>query len=93
MAHISDEAGLHPEKFARQFRATFGLTPAAYRIMFRLNYASRLCWSRPELSVMDVAEASGFRNKAYFHRAFLAAFRTTPREAKQRFMRSFPRPG
>jgi AraC family transcriptional regulator len=85
MAHITDVAGIHPETFARQFRATFGVTPANYRVLLRLNYASRLCWSRPDLSIHEISEECGFRNRAYFHRAFTKAFQMTPHAARQRF--------
>jgi len=75
---------LHPETFARHFRATFGLTPATYRVMLRLNFASRLCWTSPELSVAELAETCGFRNRAYFQRTFHRAFGSTPLEARER---------
>jgi AraC-like DNA-binding protein len=81
---VCEVAGLHPETFARQHKATYGLTPAAYRVCLRLNHAARLCWSRLDLSVAEIARESGFENRAYFHRAFLKSFGVTPAAVRAR---------
>jgi transcriptional regulator GlxA family with amidase domain len=42
--------------------------------MLRLNFASRLCWTSPELSIADIAEACGLLDLSP---DVLRAFRTT----------------
>jgi AraC-like DNA-binding protein len=87
MTFLAENAGLHPETFARQFRAAFGLTPAHYRVLLRTNLASRLLWSRPDLSIEQIAEECGFRERSYFFRTFARSFRMTPAQARHRFLR------
>lgn len=86
MHHVCAAAGLHPETFARRFAAEYGITPAAYRVRLRVNHAARLCWARPELPIAEVGRLCGFRNRAYFHRAFYAAFGATPAQVRARFL-------
>jgi hypothetical protein len=58
--------------------------------MLRLNFASRLCWTSPELSIADIAEACGLLDRAYFHRtssepsARRTALRTLTQESDAR---------
>jgi AraC-like DNA-binding protein len=85
---IAGEAGLHPETFARYFKRAYGATPASYRIMLRANYAARLLWSRPDLSVAEIASESGFPNRSYFHRTFHRAFGMTPIATRERYLRA-----
>jgi AraC-like DNA-binding protein len=87
MTLLAENVGLHPETFARQFRSTFGLTPTHYRVMVRTNLASRLLWMRPDLSIEQIAEECGFRERSYFFRTFARSFRMTPAQARHRFLR------
>jgi AraC-like DNA-binding protein len=85
MHHVTELAGIAPEAFARSLKAAYGVTPARYRIMIRVNYASRLLWSRPDMSVAAIAEQCGFPNRSYFHRSFQVAFGMTASQARTRF--------
>ncbi len=75
---IADLAGVHRATFGRKFAVRFGLTPARYRVLLRLNEAARLTWSRVDLGIPEIARRVGFEDLAYFHRAFRAHFGTTP---------------
>jgi transcriptional regulator GlxA family with amidase domain len=78
MAHIAETANMHPVTFARAFARRFGLTPARYRLLLRLNEAARMTWSKPNMKIGEIAASVGFEDIAYFHRKFLAQFGTTP---------------
>lgn len=82
--HIAEAASMHPVTFARAFKRRFGLTPATYRLKWRLATAGRLVWARPELSIDEVAVECGFNSISFFHRAFLAHYRATPAQYARR---------
>ncbi|MEO7111514.1 MAG: AraC family transcriptional regulator [Polyangiaceae bacterium] len=86
MQLVTDAAGLHPETFCRQFTRDYGISPAIYRVLLRLNHATRLLWSRPDLTVEQIAEESGFRNKSYFHRAYVRQYGRTPKAVRAGFL-------
>jgi AraC-like DNA-binding protein len=85
MEHVCAGSALHPETFCRQFKREYGVAPAHYRVMFRLNHATRLLWMQPHWTLEKIAEECGFANKAYFHRAYLQQYSMTPGQARQRF--------
>lgn len=91
MQLVTESAGLHPETFCRQFTRDYGISPAIYRVLLRLNHATRLLWSRPDLTVEQIAEESGFRNKSYFHRAYVRQYGTTPKAVRARFLDALER--
>jgi AraC-like DNA-binding protein len=86
VGHLAEAAQMHPVTFARKFKRRFGLTPATYRVRFRLHHAGRLLWSRPDLSIEGVANESGFNELPYFYRLFRTAFRVTPGAYRARAM-------
>ena len=76
--HLAEMAELAPATFVRRFKQRFGMTPIAYRLSSRLNVASHMSWSRPELSIREIAERAGFDDMPFFHRTFLRHFGVTP---------------
>jgi AraC-like DNA-binding protein len=83
---IAEAGGTSATAFTRGFLATYGVTPAAYRVMLRANAASRMLWMKPDAWARDIAEACGFPNVSYFFRTFRRAFGLTPTEARARFL-------
>jgi AraC family cel operon transcriptional repressor len=70
-------AGRSREHVARACRQHTGLTPTNLITRMRLEHARRLL-ERTDLTVLDVALASGFSNMSLFHRRFRAATKLTP---------------
>ncbi len=78
MRHFAEIAGVHEATFTRRFAARYGITPTRYRTRLRLSESALLLATRPDLSVREIARRVGFDDVPYFHRAFAAAFGTTP---------------
>jgi AraC-like DNA-binding protein len=83
---VAEAGGTSATAFTRRFQATYGVTPATYRVMLRTNAAARLLWMRRELPLREVASACGFASPSYFFRTFRRAFGLTPAEARLRFL-------
>jgi AraC family cel operon transcriptional repressor len=82
-------AGRSREHVARTCRQHTGLTPTELVTRIRLDRSRRLL-ERTELSVLDVAQESGFTNMSLFHRRFRAATNLTPLRYRQKCRRSLP---
>jgi AraC-like DNA-binding protein len=78
LMHVADAVGLHPVTLLRQFARRYGTTPIQYRIKRRLNFADRLLWARPELSVKEVAVQAAFDNPSHFYKKYVAYLGVTP---------------
>ncbi|AKM30918.1 AraC family transcriptional regulator [Pandoraea faecigallinarum] len=83
LAQICDAAGLSASYLTRAFRARFGLTPHAFLMNRRIQYArSRL---RRGHAIAEVALDAGFADQAHFQRTFKQLLAATPghyREAR-----------
>ncbi|HUN71222.1 MAG TPA: GlxA family transcriptional regulator [Steroidobacteraceae bacterium] len=87
---LAEQVGLGTRHFSREFRATFGLPPAAYVERLRLDEARRRLLG-PVRSLESVARAVGFASADGFRRAFERTFGLAPREFRRRFqLRSGP---
>ena len=69
LAELSRCAGRHPVQVSRQFRHHFGRTISEYVRQVRIGRAQILL-SRGELSVAEIALASGFADQSHFTNAF-----------------------
>lgn len=74
---LADRAGLGVRHFRRRFRAVFGMTPAAYVELLRLD-ESRRRLSTPRRTVDGVAASVGYRSADAFRRAFQRRFGIAP---------------
>jgi len=81
---LAEQVGRGPRHFSREFRATFGLPPAAYVERLRLDEARRRLLG-PVRSLESVARAVGFASADGFRRAFESTFGLAPREFRRRF--------
>lgn len=74
---IAAHVRLGEAQFRKLFRRELGMTPGAYLQRTRLVHAARLL-ARYDLTLAEVAEASGFSNECYFTTAFRRSFARTP---------------
>lgn len=77
VADIARHVRLGEARFRTLFRNELGMTPGAYLQRTRLVHAARLL-ARYDLTLAEVAEASGFSNECYFTTAFRKSFAQTP---------------
>jgi AraC-like DNA-binding protein len=88
LAELAAAAGMDRFHFSRQFKATFGQPPHAYRLGLRLLAAQRaLEHGSP---VAEVAVTSGFFDQSHLHRHFQRRFGLSPARYAAAFRRPTP---
>lgn len=76
-------AGMSRSAFATRFHEIVGMTPMHYLTRWRMQLAQD--WlSDPGLSMIDIAERTGYTSEAAFSRAYKREFGTTPGSARRR---------
>jgi AraC-like DNA-binding protein len=87
---VARVAGLSKFHFHRLFRATYGITPAAYLSQRRVERAQDLLRAT-NLSVTEVCNAVGFTSLGSFSSRFKEIVGETPRQFQQRWGANAPR--
>jgi AraC-like DNA-binding protein len=72
-------AGLSMHHFARQFKQSFGVTPHHYLTQKRVERAQEML-ARTDLSLSEIAYATGFSDQSHLARHFRHMLGTTPSE-------------
>jgi transcriptional regulator GlxA family with amidase domain len=93
MAHLGEDlsvstlahrAALSPRQFGRAFQASFGLSPAAYVELLRLD-AARQQLTSTGATMKEIAAANGFASDDSFSRAFVRRFGLPPSDYRRHF--------
>ena len=89
LAELAAVAGVHPSHVVREFKRTFGETPASRLRRLRIE------WTAPRVTgtdepLADIAAAAGFADQSHFTRQFRRHFGVTPIAYRQG---RTPRPG
>jgi AraC-like DNA-binding protein len=77
LADVASECGLSVSHFARAFRVTVGVAPHRWLLGRRLERARTLL-AHEQMSLLDVALASGFADQSHFTRIFSREMGTSP---------------
>lgn len=87
---LAGAAGLSKYHFLRLFKATYGVTPAAYVSQRRIERAQDLLRAT-SLTVTEVCHAVGFDSLGSFSTRFRALVGVSPTEFQQRYLDGAPR--
>lgn len=77
LGHIAAALSLSRKQLRTRVMSITGLTPVAYVLQVRLNYARRII-STENISLTDVAGKCGFQNLSHFSKAFKQQFGVSP---------------
>jgi transcriptional regulator of acetoin/glycerol metabolism len=77
LAALAGIAGLSLYHFARAFKQSVGMTPHHYLVQRRVERAQEML-ARVELSLAEIALATGFADQSHFARQFRQRFGMTP---------------
>jgi AraC-like DNA-binding protein len=88
---LAREAGMSRSAFARDFKATLGVTPMEFVTRIRLNLARRLLVSTVR-SVEAIAAEVGFSSRSHFSRVFREHYGTDPSTFRRRNFLGFTPP-
>jgi transcriptional regulator GlxA family with amidase domain len=86
---MAERACLSVRHFSREFKARFGVTPAAFVNEMRMAEASRRL-AVQRVSVAAVGRSVGYRSEDVFRRAFERRFGVAPRAYRSRFNLNSP---
>ncbi len=81
---LSRDCGYSPDHLRKLFVREYGLTPLAYRNRQRMARAVSLL-SNSDLSIKEIANATGFAHGSHFATMFRETFGMTPRQAIVRY--------
>lgn len=70
LPQIASEAAMTPQAFCRYFKKRTRKTYIEFLNEIRIEEACNLLKKHPEMSIIEIAEASGFNNISNFHRKF-----------------------
>jgi transcriptional regulator of acetoin/glycerol metabolism len=79
LSMLAGVAGLSVHHFARQFKQSIGVTPHYYLTQKRVERAQEML-ARTDLSLSEIAFATGFSDQSHLARHFRHMLGTTPRE-------------
>jgi AraC family transcriptional regulator len=84
---MAQSVGLSTAHFARMFRKSTGETPHQFVLRQRVERAKAMLRA-PDVRVLDVAVACGFRTQQHFAQVFRDVCRVSPTEYRQNFLDS-----
>jgi AraC family transcriptional regulator len=86
LSQVSHAVGVHPVHLCREFRRHYRVTVGQYVRKLRIEYASRKMLD-PDITLAEIAAASGFADQSHFTRSFKRAVGVTPGIFRTNLMR------
>lgn len=83
LTDIAERVHLSPYHFSKKFRAVTGETVTGYITRMRLEEACRLLVGS-DMSVINVAQNVGYKNKSHFYKMFRMQYEITPQEYRNK---------
>lgn len=83
LSELAEHAHLSPSRFSALFSQAAGMSPMNYLLQLRLDYAVQLL-EQSTMSILEIADRSGFRNLSNFNRLFLRYRGISPSEMRKR---------
>ena len=77
MEHVAAALSLSRKQLRTRVMAITGLTPVAYVLQVRLNYARRMI-AADNTSLTEIASKCGFQNLSHFSKVFKQQFGVSP---------------
>ena len=74
---LAQLTGMSPHYFCELFKQSTGLSPHRYFLQQRIAHA-KLCLQNPEVTVSQVAKATGFSDQSHFTKVFRRIVGITP---------------
>ena len=84
LSQIAMNLNENPYTLLRQFKKQVGITPHAYRLNCRIEFAKKLL--RQNKNIIEVGLSCGFFDQSHFHRHFKAITTVTPKEYQVNFI-------
>lgn len=78
LERLAVKAGLSKYYLVRHFKAKYQVTPHAYQMMRRVNYAKKCLKAAGADSIIAIAHATGFFDQSHFVKIFRQYIGTTP---------------
>ena len=82
MEHIAAVLSLSRKQLRTRVMEITGLTPVAYVLQVRLNYAKRMIMNE-DTSLTTIASKCGFQNLSHFSKAFKQQFKVSPTQFRK----------
>ncbi|MCL2004524.1 MAG: AraC family transcriptional regulator [Oscillospiraceae bacterium] len=80
---VADHVYLSPSYFSKVFKEETGQTPSGFITAVRIDISKKLLRD-PSVSLVDIAELTGFKSQSYFTQLFKKAEGQTPGEYRRR---------
>lgn len=81
---VAEVAHMTPNAFCRFFKQRTSKTFFQFLMEIRIGYAARMLLQNPEMTVLEIADKSGFKNISHFNRVFRQMKGKTPSAFRKR---------
>jgi AraC-like DNA-binding protein len=82
---VASALGVHPHTAAHVVRAHTGISFSAWRRQHRVTLALSLLRTRPDMSIKEIAAASGFGSTSVFDRFVRRTYGCSPSQCREEF--------